>query len=345
MFKWIFAGCAYLVAVVLVSVHLLPIRQGDSAGNVASTGVLTARSVNSWRPDRTPPSNLKTGQQSFGTASETRRTRSVAVPVDTATVRVASEPAQQRWTFRIVDADPAIAPLRRAGDDSYSVARSIQREINRVGCANLTITGAWDRRTRAAMASFAANRNATLPTNKPDVILLSLLRTYQGKDCGRTDRSQIARHTERPNLRTTPQLVRRYQRPTVISGWTTQTTSAVRLGSARSVAAGAQQPTSYATVAPSYYRPAPSARLNENRMSLGVRPNYRAPYSAPPVTVQPPGDSYTNELPYDEARRLDAERAAALERAQAEKQRKRRARRRAYRRGASWKTRAFAPMN
>lgn len=349
MFKWIFAGCAYLAAVVLVSVHFLPIKKANNTTDEARSTALTAENVTSWRRERGSPPPRQATRRVADASNESAQPHTAARSGKAATVSVASarmEPTNQRWTFRIIDADPAIPSNAGTSDNNYALTRRIQREINRVGCANLTVTGAWNRRTRSAMAAFAANRNATLPTNKPDVILLSLLRTYQGTDCGRTVSTHVAHQTDRPSLHTAPRLVRQVQRPTVISGWTTQINSTAPLAGRGTVAARTQQTTSYAATAPSNYRPGPAGRLNENRMALGVRPGYGAPGTPPPVTVQPPGYHYSSEFAADEeARRLDAARAAALQRANASKKRQRNTRRRAYRRRENWKTRAFATQN
>lgn len=64
------------------------------------------------------------------------------------------------------------------------LTREIQRELYRVGCYSVIVSGKWDERTVKASAQFVANRNSVLPAGRPDVVLLSLLRNYQGGDCG-----------------------------------------------------------------------------------------------------------------------------------------------------------------
>ncbi|MFY0615018.1 MAG: hypothetical protein JXQ99_26040 [Hyphomicrobiaceae bacterium] len=71
------------------------------------------------------------------------------------------------------------------------LTRDIQNELYRVGCYSVIATGRWDARTVKASAQFVANRNAVLPADRPDVILLSLLRSYQGGKCGQSQ--QVAR--------------------------------------------------------------------------------------------------------------------------------------------------------
>ena len=66
------------------------------------------------------------------------------------------------------------------------LTRDIQQELYRVGCHPVVVSGSWDARTVKASAQFVANRNAVLPADRPDVILLSLLRGYRGGDCGKS---------------------------------------------------------------------------------------------------------------------------------------------------------------
>ena len=76
------------------------------------------------------------------------------------------------------------------------LTRDIQQELYRVGCHSVVVSGRWDARTVKASTKFVANRNAVLPADRPDVILLSLLRSYRGGDCGKSQ--QVA--STGPNL-------------------------------------------------------------------------------------------------------------------------------------------------
>ena len=64
------------------------------------------------------------------------------------------------------------------------LARNIQTELARIGCRSVTVSGRWDSRTVRATAKFLSNRNALLPSDRPDVVLLAMLRGYQGSACG-----------------------------------------------------------------------------------------------------------------------------------------------------------------
>ena len=79
----------------------------------------------------------------------------------------------------------------RAGDravavpnDRASLARALQRELQRVGCYDGEINGNWSTSTRMAMKAFTDRVNASLPTDAPDYILLSLVQRHEGKACG-----------------------------------------------------------------------------------------------------------------------------------------------------------------
>jgi hypothetical protein len=69
-------------------------------------------------------------------------------------------------------------------NDRASLARALQRELQRVGCYDGDINGNWSTSTRMAMKAFTDRVNASLPTDAPDYILLSLVQRHEGKACG-----------------------------------------------------------------------------------------------------------------------------------------------------------------
>jgi hypothetical protein len=97
---------------------------------------------------------------------------SQAQPAATTVVTVA-RPVESTATKAFVQ-PPKSAPL----PDRASLARELQRELRRVGCYEGEINGAWTNSTRRAMKTFTDRVNATLPTEVPDYILLSLLRSH-----------------------------------------------------------------------------------------------------------------------------------------------------------------------
>jgi hypothetical protein len=70
--------------------------------------------------------------------------------------------------------------------DRYMLARELQRELARVGCYDGEMHGVWTPTTRRAMNAFMDRINATLPTDEPDSILLTLVQGARDKVCGTT---------------------------------------------------------------------------------------------------------------------------------------------------------------
>jgi hypothetical protein len=81
-----------------------------------------------------------------------------------------------------ISATGAIAPL--------SLAREAQKELNRVGCYEGEINGIWTPSSRLAAQRFVDRVNAKLPTDKPDEVLLALLRDQSGTVCGQCQQDQ-----------------------------------------------------------------------------------------------------------------------------------------------------------
>lgn len=67
---------------------------------------------------------------------------------------------------------------------SVDLARDLQRELKRVGCYEGDIDGDWRGASRRAMGAFLTKVNATLPTDRPDYILLTLLQGHADRACG-----------------------------------------------------------------------------------------------------------------------------------------------------------------
>jgi hypothetical protein len=63
--------------------------------------------------------------------------------------------------------------------DRVGLTRALQRELKRVGCYNGEITGQWTTSTRMAMRAFTERVNASLPVDKPDPVLLSLVQGHR----------------------------------------------------------------------------------------------------------------------------------------------------------------------
>ena len=93
---------------------------------------------------------------------------------------------------------PAVVPESKssAPKDRVTMGRQLQTELKRVGCYQGDLNGIWTRESREAMRAFIDRANARLPIDEPDVIQLTLLRTYVGKVCGeRCPAGQGLNHT------------------------------------------------------------------------------------------------------------------------------------------------------
>jgi len=94
-----------------------------------------------------------------------------------------SEPTVVRVMERAVERSVALGQsFSPRGPDA--IGRELQKELKRVGCYAGELNGAWTTSTRQAMVAFTDRVNAKLPTNKPDSILLALVRGYSSKVCG-----------------------------------------------------------------------------------------------------------------------------------------------------------------
>ena len=94
---------------------------------------------------------------------------SFSAPVIVTIVQRPSEPAKA-------------APMPR---DRDAIGRELQKELRRVGCYDGELNGAWTTSTKQAMKLFMERVNASLPTDEPDSILLTMVRGYQDRVCGK----------------------------------------------------------------------------------------------------------------------------------------------------------------
>jgi hypothetical protein len=104
---------------------------------------------------------------------------------------VTAEPVTiEPWKSAVVMATPAErqSPVNAESGElqRVSLTRDIQRELRRVGCYMGEIDGVWGGGSRRAILVFMDRVNALLPTNDPDVFMLSLLRSQSEGVCGAT---------------------------------------------------------------------------------------------------------------------------------------------------------------
>jgi hypothetical protein len=144
----------------------------------------------------------------------------------------------------------------------YKLVVDIQQNLKRVGCYWGRANGTWNNSTRDAMREFATRTNAALPVEKPDYLLLSILKSHSGRSCGAPDATVAARAPAAPE----------------VLPWkaATQTANAER-------------------VTP-LYKPVPTSAVTAEplpgRMSIGGPKDFPAPTTAPLIpgaTNQTPG--------------------------------------------------------
>ena len=87
----------------------------------------------------------------------------------------------------IINASVAAARLATpVPGDRTSLVGELQRELRRVGCYDGAVNESWTLATRAAIKTFTNRINAILPIDKPDPILLTLVRGHRDRVCGVT---------------------------------------------------------------------------------------------------------------------------------------------------------------
>jgi hypothetical protein len=99
-----------------------------------------------------------------------------------------SPPAERRVAAALVE----VAPTRPIASPGASVAapggqdltRALQRELRRTGCYAGKINGTWTQSTKRAMKAFTDRVNASLPVDRPDIVLLALLQGERAIACG-----------------------------------------------------------------------------------------------------------------------------------------------------------------
>lgn len=123
----------------------------------------------------------------------------------TAQAHAATEvPKPIEVTRLAIAAAPRVQPISALPDNraptSFELVNQLQSELQRVGCYAGRIDGDWGPASRFAMAEFTKSVNAVLPTDRPDEILLSLVRRHAGPACGNNPTDTIVAGTGRSQL-------------------------------------------------------------------------------------------------------------------------------------------------
>ena len=101
---------------------------------------------------------------------------------------VTNPPAERRVSAALVEVAPTrpIASPRASAPapSGQDLIRALQRELRRTGCYAGKINGTWTPSTKRAMKAFTERVNASLPVDRPDIVLLALLQGERGVACG-----------------------------------------------------------------------------------------------------------------------------------------------------------------
>jgi hypothetical protein len=131
------------------------------------------------------------------TLSPARSNSQLAAAAPSATAPTAKVESVANWQTSVAPA-PAGAALEPADPESrYKLVVDIQQQLKRVGCYWGRANGAWNNSTRDAMRTFTSNTNAALPVEKPDYLLLSLLKQNSGRSCGIAETTTVATHPQK----------------------------------------------------------------------------------------------------------------------------------------------------
>lgn len=100
-------------------------------------------------------------------------------PVEVPAPAVAVPPPIKAEVTPAIDV-PAVVEAENDGD----LARRLQVELRRVGCLKTGADGVWGPASQRAMQRFANRIDASLPTSRPDAVLLMLVEKFADRACG-----------------------------------------------------------------------------------------------------------------------------------------------------------------
>jgi hypothetical protein len=125
------------------------------------------------------PKSIEVASRAERTSSTHTLTSAPGAALEPQNAEGAAAPASTVQLSWITSVKPADSYAR------YNLIRDIQRELRRVGCYGGEIDGSWGAGSKWALGAFIERVNASLPTDEPDYILLSLLRAHPAGTCGR----------------------------------------------------------------------------------------------------------------------------------------------------------------
>jgi uncharacterized caspase-like protein len=85
----------------------------------------------------------------------------------------------------VASKEPAVTPKAQvaSGDDPTTLARSLRKELERVGCMADAADGGWDDRTKHALTDFSRHAKVAVATDAPTAAALEAVQTRKGRVC------------------------------------------------------------------------------------------------------------------------------------------------------------------
>jgi hypothetical protein len=84
---------------------------------------------------------------------------------------------------KVGPASPSLLPQTAPPADNIALARTLQRELKRVGCLDGEADGVWGDQSRAALNRFARHANVSLAGDDPNVGVLDSVTARQARVC------------------------------------------------------------------------------------------------------------------------------------------------------------------
>jgi hypothetical protein len=172
----------------------------EQAKRATSERVAARREIAIAPVTATAPSNVARFSPALA-LSPARSNAQLAASTPKATAPTAKVESVANWQTSVAPATagPSAALEPTDPESRYKLVVDIQQQLKRVGCYWGRANGAWNNSTRDAMRTFTSNTNAALPVDKPDYLLLSLLKQNGGRSCGIAEATTVATHPQKPD--------------------------------------------------------------------------------------------------------------------------------------------------
>lgn len=202
---WAGAGA---VAAVCVHGYLAPPSNQQSSEHFKSVGDII-------------PGIARWAQSAYSGDATAENSRAVVEAAPSETVNVA-QPRNSDVELRA--AQMRVAQQQADLQAQRVLTRSIQQELQRVGCYTGTVDGNWSEGTRVAMSAFNDSVRVKLPLSSPDYILLTMLQGHANSACKRESDPSIMASRAPVKLR------RDAVATTASEPWTTVVTAPAKAG-------------------------------------------------------------------------------------------------------------------